>query len=81
MQDIVEAYQYRKLLECFTFERTAQVIRPEEMASLKKLLTVEGKQNAENSEVIGINNVFHLSLGHLARNHRVFNELQLALGV
>lgn len=81
VQNIVETSQNRKLLECFTFERAAQVIRLEEMASLKELLTVEGKQKAGNSEVIAINNVLHLSLGRLARNHRVFDELQLALGV
>lgn len=79
VQDIVEVYQFRKLLECFTAERAAQVILPEEMASLKNLLSVEGKANAKNSEVIAINNAFHLSIGRLGRNQRVFDELQLTL--
>jgi DNA-binding GntR family transcriptional regulator len=79
IQDVIEVYQYRKLLECFTAERTAQVIRPKEITSLKELLSVEGKANAKITEVIQVNNVFHLSLGRLARNQRVFDQLQLTL--
>lgn len=79
VQDLVEVYEYRKLLECFTAERTAQVIRPEEVAALKRLLVPEGKPGAKISEVVEINNRFHRSLGRLAQNQRIFEQLQLTL--
>lgn len=79
VQDVIEVYQYRKLLECFTAERTAQVIRPQESAALRKLLSIEGKPNAKVTEIIEVNRVFHLSLGRLAQNQRVLDQLQLTL--
>jgi DNA-binding GntR family transcriptional regulator len=79
IQDVVEVYQYRKLLECFTAERTAQVITPEEIAALKDLLRVEGKPNAKVGEIVEVNDVFHRSLGQIARNQRVFDQLRLTL--
>ena len=44
VQDVVEVYQYRKLLECFAAERTAQAITAEEAAALRNLLLVESKR-------------------------------------
>ena len=79
LQDVIEVYQYRKLLECFTAERAAQVIRPQESAALRKLLSVEGKPNARVAEIIEVNRVFHLSLGQLAQNQRVLEQLRLTL--
>lgn len=79
VQDVVEVYQYRKLLECFTVERTALAISPEEIAALKKLLLVESKPKAELNEVVEANDAFHRSLGRLSRNQRVFDQLVLTL--
>lgn len=79
VQDVVEVYQYRKLLERFTAERAAQVIRPEEITALRKLLSVEGTPNARMTEVVDVNRTFHLSLGRLAQNQRIYEQLQLTL--
>lgn len=79
VQDVVETYQYRKLLECFAAGRAAQLIRPEEVRDLKKLLAGEGAPNAKMSDVVNSNRIFHLSLGRLAQNQRVLEQLQLTL--
>jgi DNA-binding GntR family transcriptional regulator len=79
VQDVVEIYQYRKLLECFTAERAAQAITPEETATLKDLVSVEYKPKAKLTEIIEANDVFHRSLGRLSRNQRVFDQLKLTL--
>ncbi len=79
VQDIVEVYQYRKLLECFTAERTAQVITPEETAALKDLLRLEVNPKSNTSKIIEANDLFHRSLGRLSRNQRVFHQLGLTL--
>jgi DNA-binding GntR family transcriptional regulator len=79
VQDVAEVYQYRRLLECFTAERTAQAISPKEIADLKELLRVERKPNAKAGDIVEVNDVFHRSLGRLARNQRVFDQLQLTL--
>src|SRR5579884_2158470 len=79
LQDVIEVYQYRKLLECFAAERAAQVIRPQESAALRKLLSVEGKPNAKVAEIVEVNRSFHLSLGQLAQNQRVLEQLRLTL--
>jgi DNA-binding GntR family transcriptional regulator len=79
VQDVVEVYQYRKLLECFTAERTAQVISQEELAGLKDLILVECKPKVGLSEFVEANGVFHRSLGRLSRNQRIFDQLGLTL--
>jgi GntR family transcriptional regulator, rspAB operon transcriptional repressor len=79
VQDVVEVYQYRKLLECFTAERTAQAITPEEIAALKDLLLVESKPKAKLSEIVEANDLFHRSLARMSRNQRVFDQLGLTL--
>jgi DNA-binding GntR family transcriptional regulator len=79
VQDIMEMYQYRKLLECFTAERTAQIISPQEIASLKRIIAVENKPNAKLSEIVEANFALHTGIGRLAQNQRVYDQLALTL--
>jgi DNA-binding GntR family transcriptional regulator len=79
IQDIMEVYQYRKLLECFTAERTARVVSPEEIAVLRTMIDVESNPNAKMSEVIEANDAFHSAIGRLAQNQRILDQLGLIL--
>lgn len=79
IQDIMEVYQFRKLLECFTARRTAKVISPEEIANLRKMIAVESNPEIKISEVIEANEAFHRALGRLAQNQRILDELVLIL--
>jgi DNA-binding GntR family transcriptional regulator len=79
IQDIIEVYQYRKLLECFTAEWTAQTISAEDLKSLKRIVAVENKPNAKANEIVDANYAFHAGIGRLAQNQRVYNQLTLTL--
>jgi DNA-binding GntR family transcriptional regulator len=79
VQDIMETYQYRKLLECFTAERAAELADHDDLASLKNIIAVENKRGAKVSEVVAANYVFHTRIGQLAQNQRVYDQLTLTL--
>lgn len=79
VQDIIEGYQYRKLLECFTAECTAHTISPEDIKSLKSIVAVENKPGAKMREMVEANYAFHSGIGRLAQNQRVYNQLILML--
>jgi DNA-binding GntR family transcriptional regulator len=79
IQDIIEDYQYRKLLECFTPEWTAQTISPEDIKTLKSIVAIENKPGAKMSEIVEANYAFHTGIGRLAQNQRVYGQLVLTL--
>jgi DNA-binding GntR family transcriptional regulator len=79
VQDIMEIYQYRKLLECFTAERAAELADDDDLQSLKKIIAVENKRGAKVSEVVAANYVLHTRIGQLAQNQRIYNQLTLTL--
>ena len=79
VQDVVEVYDFRKLLECFAAERAAQVITSEEAAAMRELLLVENRPKSTLKEILNVNDIFHRTLGRLSRNQRVFSQLGLTL--
>jgi DNA-binding GntR family transcriptional regulator len=79
VQDIIEVYQYRRLLECFAAEQTARIAAPEEIAALKSLAAVENKPNAKMSEIVESNYALHTAIGRIARNQRIYDQLVLTL--
>jgi DNA-binding GntR family transcriptional regulator len=79
LQEIIEVYQFRKLLECFTARRTAKLITAEEIAGLRKVIEVESHPNVKMSEVIVANEAFHRAVGKLAQNQRILDQLALIL--
>ena len=79
IRDIVEVYEYRKLLECFTAERAAACATAEEVNSLRDIVIVEDRPNLDMAEVLKTNQDFHLRLGEIARNQRIFDQLRLTL--
>lgn len=79
VRDIVDLYQFRKLLECFAVEKVAQSISPDQLADLKALLAPEGQNGLDMREMVLANEAFHLRLAALAGNARVLDQLRLTL--
>lgn len=80
VRDIVELYEYRRLLECFTAERVAESASREQLEELKLLVAPETDPNAELPAILKANEKFHLRLAELTGNQRVVAQLALTLG-
>jgi DNA-binding GntR family transcriptional regulator len=79
IRDIVDMYEYRKILECFSAERVAQIATEEQVADLQSVLTPETADGSSLSEVLRANAEFHRKLSELAGNQRVITQLNLIL--
>lgn len=79
VREIVEVYEYRKVLECFTADRVAQEASPEEIVRLKAITQVEDETALDLMLFLKANEEFHMALAELARNQRVYDQLKLTL--
>lgn len=79
VREIVEVYEYRKLLECFTAERAAKEASPEEVTRLRTITEVENQPVLDMALFLKANEEFHLALAEMARNQRVYDQLKLTL--
>ncbi len=79
VRDIVEMYEYRKLLECFAAERVAASASADQVEELKAIVAPENDVEAKPSAILKANEVFHLRLAELAGNQRVVTQLKLTL--
>jgi DNA-binding GntR family transcriptional regulator len=80
VRDIVELYEFRKLLECFSAEKVAQTAAPEFVAELRNIVAVENNGHPDLDKILLANEAFHLRLAEIAGNQRVIDQLRLALG-
>ena len=80
VRDIVEMYEYRKILEGFTTEKVAQTASREQIEELKRAVSPERDPEAELPRILRANQAFHLSLAQFAGNQRVTDQLNLILG-
>jgi GntR family transcriptional regulator, rspAB operon transcriptional repressor len=80
VRDIVELYEFRRILECFSAEKVALSARRDEIDELRDLVRVESDPKAGLQEILACNQAFHLRLAQLAGNQRVVDELRLSLG-
>jgi DNA-binding GntR family transcriptional regulator len=80
VRDIVELYEYRKLLECFAAEKVAQSASREQIAALKAILRPESGAKANLARILAANQDFHQRLAEFASNQRVIHHLALCLG-
>lgn len=78
-RDIVDLYQFRKLLECFAMEKVALSASADQIAELRSLLAMEGDPGADTTAMVLANEAFHLRLAELAGNERVLHQLGLTL--
>jgi DNA-binding GntR family transcriptional regulator len=79
IREIIEVYEYRKLLECFSAERAAASATPDEVKTLRDLIAIEDRMDLDISAFLKANQDFHLRLGEIARNQRVLDQLCLTL--
>lgn len=79
VRDIVDMYQYRKLLECFAAEKAAHAANPEQISALRMLVAPENNPSAELADILRANEAFHRRLSELAGNQRVISQLSLTL--
>ena len=80
VRDIVELYEYRKLLECFTAEKVARSASYEQIAELKTILSAESDRRSPLGPILAANEKFHWRLAEFASNQRVIHHLALCLG-
>src|ERR1700730_10051019 len=71
VRDIVELYEYRKLLECYTAEKVAHSASREQLAELGQIILPETSASAELNEILRSKERFHIRLSEIAGNQRV----------
>jgi GntR family transcriptional regulator, rspAB operon transcriptional repressor len=79
IRDIVEIYEYRKLLECFNAEKAAQTASREQLADLSNIVEVENNRTSKVSDIMAANDVFHLAIAEIAGNHHILVRLKATL--
>ena len=79
VRDISDMYEYRKVLECFTVNKVAQNVSPEQVRELRQIVDVEDDPRAHLADILRANGVFHRRLAEFAGNERVTNQLGLTL--
>jgi DNA-binding GntR family transcriptional regulator len=79
IREIIEVYEYRKLLECFCAERAAATATPDEVKALRETIAIEDHLDLDMGEFLQANHKFHLRLGEIARNQRILDQLVLTL--
>jgi DNA-binding GntR family transcriptional regulator len=79
VRDIVDMYDYRKLLEGFTAEKAAHTATDEQVEELRAIVAPENSRTAVLPEILRANAQFHRRLSELAGNQRVTTQLNLTL--
>jgi DNA-binding GntR family transcriptional regulator len=79
VREIVELYEYRKVLECFTVGKVAMTATHGQVTNLAAMIEVEMAANPTPEELVEANEVFHVGLAAAAANQRVVDQLKLLL--
>src|SRR5438874_9753310 len=79
IKELLATYEYRKLLECFAAEKTAQVATSVQLAELRDIVNIETDRTADLGKVIEASDAFHLGIAEIAGNPRVIAQLKLTL--
>jgi DNA-binding GntR family transcriptional regulator len=79
IRDIVETYEYRKLLECFNARKAAHTATAEQIAKLRLILEVENRPKALPAEILAANDAFHMGIAEITPNLRVLDQMHLTL--
>jgi DNA-binding GntR family transcriptional regulator len=80
VRDIVDLYDYRKLLESYSAEKLAQTASHEQIKELTAIVAPEREASAGLQQILLANQAFHLKLTEFAGNQRVIAQLNLTLG-
>lgn len=79
VRDIIDMYEYRKLLECFSAEKVAETATEEQIEELCAIVAPENGPSAVLPDILRANAEFHRRLSELAGNQRVTAQLNLTL--
>jgi DNA-binding GntR family transcriptional regulator len=79
IKGLLETYEYRKLLECFTTEKVAQIGSNAQLAELREAICIEEDRSADVHQVIEASDTFHMSIARIAGNQKVIAQLTLTL--
>jgi GntR family transcriptional regulator, rspAB operon transcriptional repressor len=79
VRDIIDMYEYRRILECFSAEKVAETATEEQIEELRAIVAPENSPNAGLPEILRANAEFHRKLSELAGNQRVTSQLNLTL--
>ncbi len=79
VREIVDVYEFRRLLEGFAAEKAASVARPEQVAALREACRAESRPKATPEELIEANHRIHLGIAGIAGNGRVLDQLRRVL--
>src|ERR1700744_1394173 len=74
VRDIVDLYDYRKLLESYSAEKLAQTASHEQIRELGAIVAPERDPNASLEQILAAHQIFHLRLCDLAANQRVVGQ-------
>jgi DNA-binding GntR family transcriptional regulator len=80
VRDIVDLYDYRKLLESYSAEKLAQTASHDQIKELSAIVAPERNPDAGLEQILLANQAFHLKLTEFAGNQRVIAQLNLTLG-
>jgi len=79
VREIVELYEYRKILEGFGAEKLAQSASREQVAELRNTVAPETNPGADLPTILRANKTFHQRIAQFAGNQRVCGQLALTL--
>ncbi len=78
-REIVDIYEFRKLIECFNAEKVAITAGPDQVKELGRVVDLEGQSKRVLNEILDANQDFHQRLAHIAGNQRVIDQLRITL--
>lgn len=79
VRDVLQLYEYRKVLECFSAEKASQVATAEQLDDLRRMIEVERDAKAGIPAIVPVNDRFHLGVAEIAGNQRLLDQLKLTL--
>jgi len=79
VREILEMYEYRKVLECFTAGKAAEIATDGQFRDLTAAIEVESSPRPETRELVPANEALHLAVAGVAGNQRVYDQLKLLL--
>ncbi|MCZ2080196.1 MAG: GntR family transcriptional regulator [Bryobacteraceae bacterium] len=77
--DLLQLYEYRKILECFSARKAAELALPEQLDALEEVIAPEVTPGADIAQVVRASDTFHLGIAQIAGNQRVLHQLRLTL--
>ena len=79
LREIIEVYEYRKVLECFAAGKVSETASDECLSALAATIEIENELDPDLAQLVQANERFHLALAALAGNQRICDQLKAVL--